>query len=162
MSRITIHEKIAVEPSALNSNIRNHLFNKIVSTFSNKCDKEYGYILKVYDDIRIISNVVSSASSDIFFDVTFPAKVLKPEIGKEYTGKVFMIFQHGILIEVHDRMKILIPADKLKDFTYNKKNVFKNNTDTIQINSVVTCVIDRMQYEKNNFSCIGNLKTLSN
>lgn len=159
MSRITIREKIPLEPNCLSSKLISHLSDKVEKMFLGKCDSTYGYILKLYDDIRIISNTISNTNSDIIFDITFSAKVLKPEIGKEYTGIVCMIFSHGIFLSVSDKMKILIPADKLTGFTFNPKTkTFKNKSGTIiQTDTKLTSKIELTRYEKNNFSCIGRV-----
>lgn len=161
MSRITIDKKIFVEPKYLDSKILSHIYKMLQEQMVGKCDQNYGYILKVYESINILGNSVASASPGAFFNVRFDIKILKPKIGCLYEGVVCMIFPEGIFVEVSNKMKILIRIDKMNGFKYNKnKNIFKKNEQTISKDDTVEIIIDMIKFEKQNFNCIGSLKTL--
>jgi hypothetical protein len=161
MSRITIDKKIFVEPKYLDSKILSHIYKMLQEQMVGKCDQNYGYILKIYESINILGNIVASASSGAFFNVRFDIKTLKPKIGCLYKGIVCMIFPEGIFVEVSNKMKILIRIDKMNGFKYNKnKNLFKKNEQTISKDDVVEIIIEMIKFEKQNFNCIGSLKTM--
>lgn len=161
MSRITVDKKIFLEPKYLDSKLVSHIYKILQEQMVGKCDQNYGYILKIYESINIIGNVVASASSGAFFNVRFDIKTLKPKIGGVYQGTVCMVFQEGIFVEVANKMKILIRIDKMGEYKYSKsKNLFKKNDKTISKDDTVEILIEMIKYEKQNFNCIGSLKTL--
>lgn len=160
MSRITIIRKICLEPRYLDENLQEHLKEKIHTDVLNHCDQAYGYITKIYDNIEIVENIISQAGPGIFFKVKFTAKVLRPEVNSVYEGKICMIFAQGIFVEIMGKMKVLVPADKMGNFKYNKTtSTFKNGTKTLVQGDKVEVLITMIKYEKHNFNCIGNLKT---
>jgi DNA-directed RNA polymerase subunit E'/Rpb7 len=160
MSRITIIRKICLEPRYLDENLQEHLKQKIHNDVLNQCDQTYGYITKIYDNIEIVENIISQAGPGIFFKVKFTAKALRPEVDSVYEGKICMVFAQGIFVEIMGKMKVLIPADKMGNFKYNKTtSSFKNGTKTLTQGDKVDVVITLIKYEKHNFNCIGNLKT---
>ena len=161
MSRITVEQKISIEPKFLNSKLNCYIFKKLQEKMVGKCDQNYGYILKVYDNITILGNILSSASCNVFFHIRFDIKILKPKIGNLYEGTVFLVFSEGIFVEVANKMKILVHVDKMNNYKYSKKkNIFKKDLKTISKDDVVEIAIDMIKYEKQNFNCIGSLKTL--
>ena len=160
MSKITIEKKICIEPKYINQNILDNIKNILNDKYLNKCDNQYGYILKIYDNIHIIDNIVSTTSSGVYFYIKFSIKYLKPEIGNTYEGKVCMISNNAILVDFLDgKVKSIISKDKMGKFIYNKDELcFRNGNNTISKNSIVNFKIDMIKYEKNTFNCIGSLK----
>lgn len=160
MSRITMERKICLEPRLLDDKITDHLFNKIKTELLGHCDQKYGYIIKIYNNIEVLENIISSASPGVFFNIRFSAKVIKPEIGGEYEGKVCMLFNEGIFVELFERIKVLVPSDKMNGYKFIKTSGnFKKGNDTISKGDIVTIKITLFKYEKQNFSCIGSLKS---
>lgn len=158
MSRINIEKKICLEPHMLNENISDYLLKKIKNEYIGKCDQNYGYINKIFEDIHILDNIISSASSGVFFRVKFTALANKPEVNSKYEGKVCMIFPNGIFVEVYDKMKVLIPNDKMNPYKYQKNNTYKNGNKVIENGDTVKFQINMIKYEKQKFNCIGSLK----
>jgi DNA-directed RNA polymerase subunit E'/Rpb7 len=160
MQRVTIDKKIYLEPQFLNENLVLHISKSIKDQILGKCDKNNGYILKIYDNISILGNKVSSSGSGVYFNVRIDVKTLMPKIGGVYEGVVCFLFCDGIFVEVHGKMKILIRIDSMNGYKYNKiKNIFKKDTKTIAEGDKVEISINMVKYEKQNFNCIGNLKT---
>lgn len=158
MARVIMERKICVEPSHLDDKIFDHLLEKIRNDILGHCDQEHGYVTKVYNKIKIINNTISTFGPSVFFQVKFEAEVFKPKIGLEYKGKVCMIFQAGIFVEVFDKMKVLIPVDQMNGYKFDKGNSsFKKGGKTVCQNDIVKIKINLIKYEKQNFSCIGNL-----
>lgn len=120
------------------------------------CTAKYGYIINIYTNIDINDIVISNATSRNLIIVKYEADLLKPEIGKKYSGICVSIQQGGILC-IHDNiLKIFIPEKNLTEYKYIL-NSFKNNTDQIQLGSIITIVIDSTQYHKKVFKCIGHI-----
>lgn len=158
MARIIMKRKICLEPCYLDDKISEHLLEKIRQEILGHCDQEYGYVTKIYDKIKIISNTISASGPGVFFDVKFGAKVLKPEVGVEYDGTVCMIFPAGIFVEVFEKMKVLIPADQMDGYKFDKeKSFFKKGKKIIDQEHKVRIKINLIKYEKQNFNCIGSL-----
>jgi DNA-directed RNA polymerase subunit E'/Rpb7 len=152
-------QKISLEPSFLDENLKSHLIEKVKKELLGKCDKEYGYITEIYDDIKIINNTISSASYGVFFNIEIQAKVHKPEKGGKYEGRVCMVFSNGIFVEVFGRAKVLIPSDKMGGYKYVKEDsCYKKGKHKISVNDTIQVEIDLIKYEKQNFNCIGSLK----
>jgi DNA-directed RNA polymerase subunit E'/Rpb7 len=161
MSRITVEQKICLEPKFLDAKLLSHIYTTLKQRFVGKCDQELGYILKIYDNITVLGNTVSSAGSGIFFNTRFDIKTLKPKEGCVYEGNVCLVFSEGIFVEVANKMKILIHVDKMNGYKYSKtKNIFKKGTKTIMIGDKLEITIEKVKYEKQNFNCLGSLKTL--
>lgn len=160
MSRIVMERKICIEPKYLDDNIKSHLLKKIQKDILGKCDQSYGYVTKIYKKIEIVENIISTAGPGVFFLVKFEAQVLKPEVGSEYEGVVCMVSSHGIFVEVFQKIKVFIPADKMDGFKFDKnKQVFKRGKETISESDTVEISITMIRYEKQNFNCIGSLKS---
>ena len=160
MSRIIMERKICLEPKYIDNKITEHLLEKIQRDVLGKCDQSYGYVTKVFKKIQIIENTVSSGGPGVFFLVKFGAHVLKPEVGPVYEGKVCMTSPHGIFVEVFGKMKVLIPANKMGGYKFNKTGpFFQKSKKTISEEDTVQIEIDMIKYEKQNFNCIGSLKT---
>ena len=91
MTSVIIQKRICVEPMFLDSNLMHYLLQKLKKTFINEITKENGYILEVKKIIKINDNFISSANSDIVFNVQFEALTLNPKIDDIYESKVFYI-----------------------------------------------------------------------
>jgi len=160
MTDVTIQKQICLEPQFLDEKISKHLYAKICGMMLNQCDQTYGYVLEIDDNIKILGNTISSAGSGIFFNVQFKAKTMKPVVGESYDGVVFKVFSYGIFVLV-GKMKILVSTDKMGGFTYEKtKNVFAKGPKSVTNGTKVRVRIETIRYERQNFSCIGSLKTL--
>jgi DNA-directed RNA polymerase subunit E'/Rpb7 len=159
MSRIIIEKVFSLESRYLNENLRENLLNKIRQDTIGKCDEKYGYITKIYNKINIVENTISTSCPMAFFRVKFGADTIKPEVNSEYEGKVCMIFSSGIFVEVFEKIRVLIPCDKLKNYKFDKlNNTFVKDDKIITMGDKLNIVITMVQFQKQNFNCIGSLK----
>jgi len=155
---VTIKHKVSIEAKYLDNNIEEHLLNKIKTRVVGKCYIDHGYILNVTKIINIGNNTISSVNSFVVFDVTYEADVLKPEIGDIYSGSVCMIFQHGIFVDVKNKLKVLVPIKSMKTYVFEDDFfVNKKENSKISISSELSIRIIMIKYEKKEFSCIGEL-----
>ena len=154
----SIKQKVSIEAKFLNKNINDHLLNKLIKIMIGKCSNEHGYFLNVNRLISVGNNSIMYSNSLIIFDVVYEALTLKPEIGDVISGTVCMVFQHGIFVNVNNKLKVLIPATSLKSYVF-KDNSFTSQ-DKIITNGIEMCIVIVMiKYEKKEFSCIGDLHT---
>ena len=159
-STIVIQRKICLEPEYLDKNIKTHLLNKLISSFTNECNKEHGYILKVNRIVDIKDNYISSNCEHIFI-LNVEIETLKPEIDKELVGTICMIFSGGIFLNVKNKLKVLVPITTLSEYTFDQaNNCFINKDDENKIikqGDELKVLISGMKYSKQNFSCFGKL-----
>jgi DNA-directed RNA polymerase subunit E'/Rpb7 len=150
-----IEQQVYLEPKYLNPNLEIHLLEKLRSCIVGMCDSENGYILSVDKIINASDNKISQTSSCIF-TVKYLATTLKPEIGKRLFGKICMLFRNGIFVDIHGKMKVLIPSSTFEDFTFDN-DVFKIGNLVIKEGDEITTEITMFKYDKKNFNCIGKL-----
>jgi DNA-directed RNA polymerase subunit E'/Rpb7 len=153
-----ITRKVCLEPMYLDSNIQQHLSNKIREITKNECSNENGYILSINKIVEITNNYISSANSDIVFTVKFEANILKPEIGMVMNGCVCMILPRGIFVDVQEKLKVLIPKTSLVNYTLdNAKMCYESETHRICKDDLIDIKIEMVQYSEKTFICIGSL-----
>jgi DNA-directed RNA polymerase subunit E'/Rpb7 len=156
---IHIKQKVSIHSKYLDQNIRIHLLNKLKETFIGKCTLEYGYIIGINKIIKLGENSIAPANSLVIFDLIYEADVLKPEIGQVLSGKVCMIFQHGIFVEIQDKMKVLIPVTSISSYRFEETRYVNDNDDEISLGNELLIVIVMIKYEKKAFNCIGKIQS---
>ena len=159
MKRCTVQEKIFIESKYIDKALlKDHLKNTIVEMMTGKCDQEFGYVISVESDIKIVDNIISSANSGIIFTVEFDILTIKPEKGMIFEGIISKIFLSGIFVTV-EKMNILVPESKMNGYKFNaSKNIFKKDSSVLNCGDNVKVVIQDVRYQKQNFDCIASLK----
>ena len=155
---IHIKQKVSIHSKYLDHNIKTHLLNKLKETFIGKCTFEYGYIIGINKIIKVGENSIAPANSLVIFDLIYEAEVLKPEIGQVLSGKVCMVFQHGIFVEIQDKMKVLIPVTSIPSYRFEENRYVNDNDDEISLGNELLIVIVMIKYEKKAFNCIGKIQ----
>jgi DNA-directed RNA polymerase subunit E'/Rpb7 len=154
----TITQKISIEAMYLNTDIETHIFNKLKKIMEGRCTFDDGYIISVKRLIRIESNTIACANSLVVFEVTYERDVLKPEKGQIFSGKVCMVFQHGIFVDIYEKMKVLVPAKSMHGYYYNEdENKFMGEDKVIESGLEISIDIVMTKYEKKEYNCIGKL-----
>jgi len=153
MKRISITERVTLEPIYLNKNYKNYLKQEIVKKSQGKCTKENGYIINICDILTIKE---CESQSGIVFAVTYTADSFLPKIDDIIETKVCLCFASGILAIYKDVHKILIPANKLTNYTFtNNSYVSKNNK--IQVNTEISIKITSVKFSEGVFQSTGVL-----
>ena len=119
METTTISRNVELSQSSLHNNYLDDIYKNLCSRYKDTCTEETGYIIDIYDDIKIISNRISNNDGNAIFLMEFKADILKPEINNVITCKVDMVFIHGIFAGIN-KLKILIPNDTLSDYNFNQ------------------------------------------
>jgi DNA-directed RNA polymerase subunit E'/Rpb7 len=153
-----ITQEVSIESKYLDSDIKDHILNKLKKIMEGKCTLINGYVIEVNKVISLGENIIGCANSFTIFKVTYEAEVLLPEKGQFMNGKVCMVFQHGIFVEVCSKMKVLIPVASMEEFKYSSVNNSFENKDCKIVNGMyIDIEIIMTKYEKKQFSCIGIL-----
>lgn len=157
---VDIQKRICLPYQFLDSSLKDHIINHIQDSLGDECSKEYGYILSIKDDFKIIDHEISRLRNDLIFLVSFKADTLKPESGDEVEGDVCMIFSDGIFVNIQDKLKILVPSSNLVDYEYNHDNdtFEKKGGKNIKVGDIITVVVQASMYNKNKISCFASLK----
>lgn len=158
MNRIVVEEKIPIPSECFNGDIKQNIYKKVCERFEKKCFKEYGYVVKVYDNIQIGDNTLSTHSSVCYFNVNFTIKTLKPEPNKKYEGIITIVIPNGIFLEIEGIMKVLVPLAKLEGYTYKDSSFISSNKKVLKKGMTLTVIMDKIRFENNKFDCIGSLK----
>ena len=153
-----LKKSICILPELLSANISDLILAKVKTKFEGKTTKEDGYITRIYDDLKIIDNVISSsATNEIIFQVKFTADILKPHLGMILDAKVFIVESRAICTSYDNKMNIIIPSSKLQGFKFDKvKSCFESDSRSIKVGDIIKVEITNFKYEKQ-FNCIGNL-----
>lgn len=154
-----ITQEVSIESRYLDSDIKDHILDKLKKTMEGKCTFSSGYIVEVKRVVALGENRIGCANSLVIFEVTYEADILKPEKGQRMSGNVCMVFQHGIFVDVCGKMKVLVPAASMDSYTYlPNENSFKSPyNDDILLGVEIEIEIVMTKYEKKQFSCIGKL-----
>ena len=161
-----IEKRVCVKPDCLNSKIRSYLLQKSKEYYINDCTKDLVYIIDIKKLVKIKDNFLSNSCSDIVFEIILKVETIKPDVGMVFNGKVCMIFQDGILVNIKEIMKVLIPVSVLKNYEL-ENNIFiykgggeddKVKRNEIKINDIIDVVIIGSKYSKKKYSCFGNIK----
>jgi DNA-directed RNA polymerase subunit E'/Rpb7 len=136
----------------MDQNIVQHLHKELERLCVGECSEEYGHILAI-QNIRDAKNIDGTA-----FLIEFDAEVLKPTPGSEFTGKVCLVFKDGILVNIADKQKILIPTAKLAPYVLDPvQNIYKHGKKSIAVGDDVRVSVLSAKYMDQNFCCFGKL-----
>ena len=164
-NKMLIEKRVCVRPEFLDSNIRVYIEKKIRDNYTNDCTKDIGYITSIKKIVKIKDNYLSNSCSDIVFEVIIDIENIKPDIGSIFKGNVCMIFQDGILVNVQNIMKVLIPLNSLKNYILENNEFILEESESevqdkykkIQINDELQVKIIGSKYTRKNYACFGEL-----
>jgi DNA-directed RNA polymerase subunit E'/Rpb7 len=162
MTHFIITKKICVKPNFLDENLNSHILTILKDEYLDKYDDIQGYITDI-SNVKILENNISSTDSGVFFTVQFEAQTMpRPSANDEYEGNIGLIISDGIMVEVHKKIKIFVPVEKMgKDYVFDqKKNIFlyKKGKSQKKCGDTVRIIVEMVRYENQTFHCIGRLK----
>jgi DNA-directed RNA polymerase subunit E'/Rpb7 len=158
MKSVMLEKRICLHSKYLDQNLENHILNKLRELTTGNCTQEYGYVLKIDSLFDILDHQIGRADSDNIFNVKFKADILKPEKGLEMIGKVCMIYKDGIFINVLEKQKMLIPANKMDDYVFSESGsvyIHKTTSKTIKMGDMIKAVVTVVGYNNQSYSCFG-------
>ena len=96
---VKISRKFQVSPDVLSACIDDNMSKIVQDQIVGSCSETNGYIIEAYN-IRSRNALVSEANGLIDILVDFEAECVKPEIGSNYSGRVCLVFDMGVLIDI--------------------------------------------------------------
>lgn len=158
MFKTTICKDIFVENCFLNENLRLTIKEKI-KNLESTCSFEHGYVIKVYDDMKLLKNSVSPEG--IFVNTQFSLKTFKPTVNQVYECDVKIIYFQYVLASILGKADILIDSNNMKNYKFNKSsNSFVSEDpikNEIKVGSKIDVKITLIRFQNQKFNCIGTL-----
>ena len=157
MNNVTLTQQITIEPEDMNSRLKSTILDLLVQRSVGKCTAANGYTVRVEPEFKLLSNKINAFGVGIF-TVQYTVVSLKPAPGMEMDGTVCMVFDGGLLLDVEERMKVLIPSENLKGYKFSADNsCFVKKSRKLSEGSVVTVKISRAEFRDGQFNCFGEL-----
>jgi DNA-directed RNA polymerase subunit E'/Rpb7 len=157
MNEIVVERNISLDPELVNENIVENIYNNLLKKFKGTCDQQNGYIIDVKKDIKILGNKISSSGPNVFFAVTFTAKVIMPKKDKECSGVIKICVSGGIVVAIEGVLDVFVPAGDMAGYTFSD-GCFQKKMSKLRQGSTVTIIMKDVKYEKDKFICTGKLK----
>jgi DNA-directed RNA polymerase subunit E'/Rpb7 len=150
-SECILQKNIDISPCYLDDNFKSYIFQKINKVF---CNQTIGYMLEVLEILNIESNPLCRGSNPSF-NITYKAKIFKPEANKILDCSIKKIFSQGIIFQF-GLMELLVPKDNSINLNAKEKNfIYKNNK--FNIGDSLKLQIQHIKYDKHNYSCIAKI-----
>jgi DNA-directed RNA polymerase subunit E'/Rpb7 len=137
-----IRRIVNLQPQFIGSNIYEHLKVQVEKDICEECNNENGFITNVISIDKIVDNYIENSSSDIMVEVDTTVSIFKPTAGMIVNGKVKAIYNDGILAEIYERQRVLIPSS-----TYQSCKATIGSTLSLRISAV--------RYNNHVFSCLA-------
>jgi len=168
---VKISRKFQVSPEVLSPTLDDNMSKIIQEQVVGSCSETNGYIIEA-SNIKARNAIVSEATGLLDIAVDFEAECVKPEIGSNYSGRVCLVFDMGVLIDIAGVLKVLIPITDqtcIVDGTPHKA-VYSPLMNTLTVSAptplkiekdmIIRVEVSGVQYnaETNSFNCFGNLK----
>ena len=154
-----LQKGIVLDNAMLAPNIEHSILEKLRQVVENDCSKDFGYIIKVINSIKILDNYISNVNSELIFIVQFEAETIKPEVGKVYTDIICMVLSGGIFLKIKGKFMVLIPSSVLQDYEFHpdkKMYVSKvDSTHTLKTGDECSVKISGIRYLNKNYDCFG-------
>lgn len=158
--QIWIERNLYIHPKFLDKHIFSNILKELQRSLIGECTKETGLILSVISIKTQSNNKITNINSSIIFNVKILIERIKPEVNQNIVFKIHKIIPQGLLLNIEDKIKVLIPSKYIPDYEYDCDNMcFRNKIGkTLKINDMVTCTIKMVKYHCHNFDGVGSLK----
>jgi DNA-directed RNA polymerase subunit E'/Rpb7 len=160
-SEEVINLSISLFPSKLDHNYQKHILESIRSKYEHTCIQKYGYVLKVIKIKRICSHSIASLVPNATFNVDTCMLTFFPKIGMDFKITIDLIVSHGIFIQ-RNKIRIIIPLVSMEGWKLQKEFsgqqlVHSGSSSRLVKGDMVNIVLAEIRFDKDGFSCIGNL-----
>ena len=165
MTRIS--RKFQVSPEVLSASIDDNMAKIIQDQLVGSCSESNGYIIEA-SNVCARKATVSESTGLVDIIVDFDAECVKPNIGSTYSGRVCLVFDMGVLIDIAGVLKVLIPVTdqtcivngKIENAVYDQlMNTLVVGSFKIEKGILVRVKVSGVQYnaETNSFNCFGDI-----
>jgi DNA-directed RNA polymerase subunit E'/Rpb7 len=170
---VKISRTFQLLPDILSTNIDEKMHDLVKSKVLGVCSEENGYIIDL-KDVSISHASISEATGLVDVSVVFDAVCVHPKYGRKFGGRICLVFEMGILVDVAGIFKILVPVcDNMirvngteKEITYdqneNGEHFIRSTNDSsmlLEKGLLTRVVVSGVQYnpDTNAFNCFGDL-----
>ena len=108
--------------------------------YENTCTKECGYILEVVRVPKVLRRRLSAYNGNLIAECEIDVRCLLPQAGQRVQGVIKQIFAQGMIVWVHDCMKVFVPHSGLS---------------TGRVDDVIVLEITQTRFQKGRYDCIG-------
>lgn len=159
MKTIKITKNIVLPPSILKENLINTIYNSLKKNISNESSLNTGLIIDIDKDSIVIKDNKVLITGNTQFMIEFYAETIKPCEGDLSKGKVILLSESGIIVDMYD-IKTMIPKLNLinQGYKYDKTILtYIKDENKISLGDILDIKITKVRYERKKFSCIGEL-----
>ena len=152
---------ISLPPDKMDKDFKMHMLHSIRSKYESTCIQKYGYVLKVIEISRICSSSIASLVPNATFGVKVRMLTFFPKIGMHFKITIDLIVSHGIFIQ-RNKIRIIVPLVSMEGWTLQKDfsgQHLVSGTSRLRKGDIVDIILTEIRFEKDGFSCIGNIKS---
>lgn len=165
---IELHISTILHPSKLNSNIKENLHDTLITSYVNKCYKNYGIILKIYKILEHDSGVIqyNDPNSSILFNTKISCKICVPEKDTHITCEINEISDKLISCK-NGPILCIIPLDTIDktvfDFDQNNKLYSKKHSEHLKKGDFIIVKVSsiEMKNSKKSIFILGALHNIA-
>lgn len=167
-NQVHMRTRICLNPGELNGFYQETVLAKARRQYDNTCRKNIGYIDRVVRILSIDHQEIMKIIPDVIFLITMQVRAYMPKPGDCVTMRINFIFNHGIF-GVFEKIKILVPIQLCEEEWEQKQEGSSSNSllymvhrkdpqQKIVMKQLVTVELERIRFEKDNYSCLAKLK----
>lgn len=159
--QLSIPLEVSLAPQSLDCNYRENIRTALIERYEGNCIAGLGYIIKIINAGRIISDTIGSMTPNALLAVDVDLMSFLPQEGMCMKVNIDIIFTHGIFA-YRDKIRILIPISSLKEWTLHKdftahKLINKTTGIILRKGNTISIELQEVRFEKDGYSCIGDL-----
>lgn len=109
--------------------------------YENTCTKECGYILGVLNVHKVLRRRLSAYNGNLIAECEINVRCLRPHIGQRVQGLVRQVFAQGMIVWVHECMKVFLPHS--------------GTPLPARVDDLVSLEITQTRFQKGRYDCIG-------
>ena len=146
-SLVTLSKRLQILPENLNQNYKENIEKQLRLELKGECYENLGSFIELVKIKKISNNRIENTSSIVTVKVVYAIIVFLPVLQMTYEGKIIAIFPDGILLELFEVQKFLVPSK-----TYKPEDI-----QHLESGATVTVKLTNLFYRDHKFSCVGVL-----
>ena len=160
---ITIHKitkVVDLHPKHLDQNVLERLRDTLLSDHKKYSSEEYGVVIGMNTNFRVVSNMVRKDSGILGTTVELEINTIKPAKGMVLELVPSMVIERGLVGNVHDGVVVVfVPLAQMPGWTYNKstQKMVHEGGRVIDTGTPVTVEITNLRFDTTCFNCIAKL-----
>ena len=153
---------VVLSPSDLKYDIKDIVFEKVVSKMKSSAFEEHGIITDIKKIKSIEHQRITETSTAIYTVASIIVDCYRPRVSDIIKCKIRKIFNYGLFFS-DKQLRVLIPISTINsDWTLEKMKddyILTSKTTNSQLltDSEVPIQIQDVRFEKNGFSCIAKM-----